>query len=102
VELNKRFIIGYEKYKDEPRVIALKGKVAEYNKLLQYMGLRDHQVRPSWRGDGVLTFCRRSRRPTSRYGAALSCLFTGRSSSQAGVWSLCLASSSTRLCSSPA
>ena len=44
VELNKRFIIGYEKYKDEPRVAALKEKVAQYNRLLDYMGLRDHQV----------------------------------------------------------
>lgn len=44
VELNRRFIIGYERYKDEPRVIALKAKVQRYNKLLAYMGLRDHQV----------------------------------------------------------
>lgn len=44
VELNRRFIIGYERYKNEPRVIALKAKVQDYNKLLAYMGLRDHQV----------------------------------------------------------
>lgn len=44
VELNRRFIIGYQRYKDEPRVVALKAKVLEYNKRLAYMGLRDHQV----------------------------------------------------------
>lgn len=44
VELNRRFIIGYERYKDEPRVAALKAKVLQYNKRLAYMGLRDHQV----------------------------------------------------------
>ena len=45
VEMNKRFIIGYEKYKDEPRVQALKKSVMEYNTLLRYMNLKDHQVR---------------------------------------------------------
>ena len=42
--MNKRFIMGYETYKNEPRVVALKEKVTEYNRLLKYMGLRDHQV----------------------------------------------------------
>ncbi|MBW0505626.1 hypothetical protein O181_045341 [Austropuccinia psidii MF-1] len=44
VELNKRFITGYLRYKDEPRVIALKTKTLEYNKTLSYLGLKDHQV----------------------------------------------------------
>ncbi|GAA5904898.1 uncharacterized protein JCM6883_004903 [Sporobolomyces salmoneus] len=54
VELNKRFIVGYEVYKDEPRVKELERKVKEYNTLLRYMGLKDHQIervgRPRWRG----------------------------------------------------
>ncbi|GAA6016878.1 hypothetical protein JCM11491_006898 [Sporobolomyces phaffii] len=53
VELNKRFIVGYEVYKDEPRVKELGRKVKEYNTLLRYMGLKDHQIervgRPRWR-----------------------------------------------------
>ncbi|GAA6064453.1 hypothetical protein JCM10212_005202 [Sporobolomyces blumeae] len=53
VELNKRFIVGYEVYKDEPRVKELERKVKEYNTLLRYLGLKDHQVdrvgRPRWR-----------------------------------------------------
>ncbi|GAA5931927.1 uncharacterized protein JCM15063_001605, partial [Sporobolomyces koalae] len=53
VELNKRFIVGYEVYKEEPRVKELERKVKEYNTLLQYMGLKDHQIervgRPRWR-----------------------------------------------------
>lgn len=53
VELNKRFIAGYEVYKDEPKVQALRERVKQYNTLLRHMGLKDHQVervgRPFWR-----------------------------------------------------
>ncbi|KAL8291488.1 hypothetical protein RQP46_002466 [Phenoliferia psychrophenolica] len=53
VELNKRFIAGYEVYKDEPRLKALMVRVGEYNTLLRHMGLKDHQIervaRPLWR-----------------------------------------------------
>lgn len=45
VELNKRFIAGYEVYKDEPKLKELSLRVKEYNTLLRYMGLKDHQVR---------------------------------------------------------
>ncbi|GEM09713.1 glycerol-3-phosphate O-acyltransferase [Rhodotorula toruloides] len=44
VELNKRFIVGYEVYKDDPRIKELERGVREYNTLLRYMGLKDHQV----------------------------------------------------------
>lgn len=44
VELNKRFIAGYEVYKDEPQLKALSSRLKEYNTLLNYMGLKDHQV----------------------------------------------------------
>ena len=44
VELNRRFITGYLKYKDEPKVQKLKYQVLAYNHLLRLMGMRDHQV----------------------------------------------------------
>jgi glycerol-3-phosphate O-acyltransferase/dihydroxyacetone phosphate acyltransferase len=46
VELNKRFIAGYEVYKEEPKLKELMGRVKAYNTLLRYMGLKDHQVSP--------------------------------------------------------
>lgn len=51
VELNRRLALGYEKYKDDERIIKLKESVTEYNKQLRYLNLRDHQVqvaRFSW------------------------------------------------------
>lgn len=60
VELNKRFITGYLRYKDEPRVQALKSKTLEYNKSISYLGLKDHQVdkvnRPWWKSLILLCF----------------------------------------------
>ncbi|KAI9268775.1 hypothetical protein BY458DRAFT_533777 [Sporodiniella umbellata] len=44
VDLNRRFVIGYNLYKDDPRVIELQRKVLAYNQLLKYHGLKDHQV----------------------------------------------------------
>lgn len=44
VDLNRRFVIGYNLYKDDPKVVELKRKVLVYNQLLKYHGLRDHQV----------------------------------------------------------
>ncbi|PHZ13219.1 glycerol-3-phosphate/dihydroxyacetone phosphate dual substrate-specific sn-1 acyltransferase [Rhizopus microsporus ATCC 52813] len=44
VDLNRRFVIGYNLYKDDPRVIDLQQKVLAYNQLLKYNGLKDHQV----------------------------------------------------------
>lgn len=60
MELNKRFIAGYEVYKDEPRLQALVQRVKEYNTLLRYMGLKDHQIeavaRPWWRSFALLCY----------------------------------------------
>lgn len=60
VELNKRFIVGYEVYKEDPRIKELERGVREYNKLLQYLGLKDHQVenagRPRWRAFFILCY----------------------------------------------
>lgn len=44
VDLNRRFVIGYNLYKDDPKVIELQQKVLAYNQLLKYHGLKDHQV----------------------------------------------------------
>lgn len=56
VDLNRRFVIGFDLYKDDPRVIDLQQKVLAYNQLLKYHGLRDHQV-PEINLRGWRTFC---------------------------------------------
>ncbi|GAA6027037.1 hypothetical protein JCM8097_006059 [Rhodosporidiobolus ruineniae] len=60
VELNKRFIVGYEVYKDDPRIKDLERRVKDYNTLLRYLGLKDHQVesvgRPRWRSFFLLCY----------------------------------------------
>ena len=55
VELNRRLVKGYTKYKDDPRVVDLKKDVIEYNRRLRVLGVKDHQVewgnaanRPWW------------------------------------------------------
>lgn len=44
VELNRRLALGYERYKDDPRIVKLRENVKEYNKQLRYLNIRDHQV----------------------------------------------------------
>ncbi|KAF2465509.1 CTR1 suppressor protein [Lindgomyces ingoldianus] len=44
VELNRRLVQGYAKYKDDPRIVDLKKSVQAYNKRLLALNLRDHQV----------------------------------------------------------
>jgi glycerol-3-phosphate O-acyltransferase/dihydroxyacetone phosphate acyltransferase len=44
VELNRRLVKGYTRYKDDPRIIGLKKAVLAYNKQLLQLNLRDHQV----------------------------------------------------------
>lgn len=60
VELNRRFIIGYLKFKDDPRIQKLKADVLKYNKMLGWAGLKDHQVeratRAGWRSLGLLGY----------------------------------------------
>ncbi|KAH9048128.1 glycerol-3-phosphate O-acyltransferase [Lactarius hengduanensis] len=63
VELNKRFLHGYNVYKDDPRLQALLSNVLKYNRLLRDLGLRDHQVpraktskRASWKTLGLLLY----------------------------------------------
>ncbi|EON69068.1 hypothetical protein W97_08381 [Coniosporium apollinis CBS 100218] len=44
VELNRRLVKGYTRYKDDPRIIDLKKSVLAYNKQLMMLNVRDHQV----------------------------------------------------------
>ncbi|KAF1950884.1 hypothetical protein CC80DRAFT_519657 [Byssothecium circinans] len=44
VELNRRLVQGYTKYKDDPRIVQLKKEVLAYNKQLLALQVRDHQV----------------------------------------------------------
>ncbi len=44
VELNRRLALGYERYKDDARVVKLKESVTKYNRQLRYLNIRDHQV----------------------------------------------------------
>ncbi|KAJ5544963.1 Phospholipid/glycerol acyltransferase [Penicillium sp. DV-2018c] len=44
VELNRRLVKGYAHFKDDPRIVDLRNSIAEYNKQLRILGIRDHQV----------------------------------------------------------
>ncbi|KAH3900195.1 bifunctional glycerol-3-phosphate/glycerone-phosphate O-acyltransferase GPT2 SCDLUD_003166 [Saccharomycodes ludwigii] len=44
VEINRRLMKGYTKYKDDERIIRLKEQVKEYNKELSQAGLKDYQI----------------------------------------------------------
>jgi glycerol-3-phosphate O-acyltransferase / dihydroxyacetone phosphate acyltransferase len=44
VELNRRLVKGYTRYKDDPRIIRLKKSVLDYNRRLLALNIRDHQV----------------------------------------------------------
>ncbi|CAN3356550.1 glycerol-3-phosphate O-acyltransferase 1 [Diutina catenulata] len=59
VEMTRRLVLGYEMYKDDPRVAALKDKVGRYNEMLKQLHLPDHYVeecdeRHKWRVVPVL------------------------------------------------
>ncbi|EIN07408.1 glycerol-3-phosphate O-acyltransferase [Punctularia strigosozonata HHB-11173 SS5] len=60
VELNKRFLEGYNHFKDEPRIQQLRTDVLKYNRLVRDLGLRDHQVplaqRATWKTLGLLLY----------------------------------------------
>lgn len=44
VEMNRKLIMGFLKFKDHPDVIALRDAVRTYNDHLMQIGIRDHQV----------------------------------------------------------
>ncbi len=45
IELNRRFVKGYMRFKDDPRIVQLRNSILEYNNLLLAFGIRDHQVK---------------------------------------------------------
>ncbi|KAG2195494.1 hypothetical protein INT47_012038, partial [Mucor saturninus] len=61
VDLNRRFLIGYNMNKDDPRVVELEERVLAYNQLLKYHGIKDHQVPKTHVGGAhtVLLICKR-------------------------------------------
>ncbi|KAI9249687.1 hypothetical protein BDA99DRAFT_445458 [Phascolomyces articulosus] len=44
VELNRHFVAGWVRFKEDPRLVALTRKVKLYNDTLSFLGIRDHQV----------------------------------------------------------
>ncbi|KAK7203695.1 hypothetical protein BZA70DRAFT_307438 [Myxozyma melibiosi] len=44
IEMNRRLLVGYNQFRDDPRIIHLREAVAAYNKQLQNLGITDHQV----------------------------------------------------------
>lgn len=44
VELNRRLVKGYTRYKDNPRIVNLKTNVMSYHKQLMALNVRDHQL----------------------------------------------------------
>lgn len=44
VELNRRLVKGYTRYKDDARVISVKKNVMDYHKQLMALNVRDHQL----------------------------------------------------------
>ena len=44
MELNRRLVKGYTHFKDNPVVVRLRKSVADYNRQLRLLGIRDHQV----------------------------------------------------------
>ncbi|KAG7196293.1 uncharacterized protein KQ657_000308 [Scheffersomyces spartinae] len=44
IEMNRRLVIGYQKYKDDPRVQGLRTRILKYNNQLRHLYLPDHSV----------------------------------------------------------
>ena len=78
VELNRRFLHGYSIFKDEPRVQALLNHVLKYNRLLQDLGLRDHQVSSYHliQAELVINSDQRYREPRGQVGRRLAYCYT--------------------------
>ena len=45
VELNRRFVKGYLKFRDDPKIAQLSQSIIDYNNLLLAFGIKDHQVK---------------------------------------------------------
>lgn len=44
IEFNRRLLKGYTRHRDDPRIQGLKKAVTEYNRRLESLGIKDHQV----------------------------------------------------------
>lgn len=44
IEFNRRLLKGYTKHRDDPRIQGLRKAVKEYNRRLESLGIKDHQV----------------------------------------------------------
>lgn len=44
VEMNRRLVLGYQTYRNEPEVERIKARILEYNKMLRQLYLPDHHV----------------------------------------------------------
>ena len=44
VELNRRLVKGYTKYRNDPRIVSLKKGILNYNRQLLALNVRDHQL----------------------------------------------------------
>ncbi|KAI9312036.1 hypothetical protein BX666DRAFT_1992042 [Dichotomocladium elegans] len=44
VDINRRFLLGYKHFENDPRLKELVHKLQAYNNVLKYFGLRDHQI----------------------------------------------------------
>lgn len=61
VEMNRRLVLGYQTFKDEPKIQAVKARILEYNEKLRQLLLPDHHVEDCketnvWRALPILLF----------------------------------------------
>ncbi|CAK7273567.1 Glycerol-3-phosphate/dihydroxyacetone phosphate acyltransferase [Sporothrix epigloea] len=60
VELNRRLAMGFDKFKDDERLLKVKSAVNDYNRQLRYLNIRDHQVNyarmPWWKVVALFVF----------------------------------------------
>ncbi|CAK7200009.1 Glycerol-3-phosphate/dihydroxyacetone phosphate acyltransferase [Sporothrix eucalyptigena] len=60
VELNRRLAMGFDKYKDDERLLKVQAAVNDYNRQLRYLNIRDHQVNyarmPWWKVVALFIF----------------------------------------------
>lgn len=60
VELNRRLAMGFDKYKDDERLLTVQAAVNNYNRQLRYLNIRDHQVNvvrlPWWKVVALFIF----------------------------------------------
>ncbi|CAH2352760.1 glycerol-3-phosphate O-acyltransferase 1 [[Candida] railenensis] len=53
VEMNRRLVLGYQTYQNEPKVQAIKAKILKYNEMLKQLYLPDHHVEDTKESDKI-------------------------------------------------